>query len=149
MNGIKLGPQAVLSHEVIGCIGNNSICLCLPHKLCLIHPVFHISQIKPSTPNQFPDQQLPPPEPIEIDGELEYKLCEILDSKYDLCCWSTCELFYYIQWMGYEGTDKEYQWTTATNLTHADKLIEEFHQCYPTKPSPDIFAPDHDDHVAH
>ena len=49
--------------------------------------------------------------------------------------------------MGYEGTDKEYQWTAATNLTHTNELIEEFHQCYPTKPGPDLFTPDHDDRV--
>ena len=85
---------------------------------------------------------------VKIDSELEYKLCEILDSKYNLHCWSTCELFYYIQWMGYKGTNEEYQWTATMNLTHTDKLIEEFHQRYPTKPSPDLFTPDHDDCVA-
>jgi hypothetical protein len=111
-------------------------------------PVFHVSQIEPSVPNRFPDRQPPPPELIEIDGELKYELCEILDSKYNLCCWSTCELFYYVQWMGYEGTNEESQWTAATNLTHAHKLIEEFHKRYPTKPSPDIFAPDHETRTA-
>jgi hypothetical protein len=100
----KLAEPYLGPFEVIDRIGNNSIRLRLPHELRLIHPVFHISQIEPSTPNRFPDRQPPPPEPIEIDGELEYEIREILDSKYDLRCWSTCELFYYVQWMGYEGT---------------------------------------------
>jgi len=57
---------------------------------------------------------------------LLYKLHKILDSKYNLHCWSTCELFHYIQWMGYEDTNKEFQWTAATNLMHADQFIEGF-----------------------
>ena len=82
-----------------------------------------------------------------MDGEVEYEIREVLDSKYDLRCWSTCELFYYVRWTGYEGTDEEYQWTAATNLTHADEIIEEFHERYPAKPGPDLFAPDHDARV--
>jgi len=140
---LYLGP-----FEIIDRIGNNSIRLRLPHELRLIHPVFHISQIEPSVPNRFPDRQPPPPEPIEIDGEIEYELREILDSKYDLRCWATCELFYCVQWLGYKGTDEEFQWTTATNLTHTDELLEEFHKRYPTKPGPDIFAPDHEARAA-
>jgi hypothetical protein len=50
--------------------------------------------------------------------------------------------------MGYEGTDEEFQWTAAPNLTHADEVIEEFHQQYPAKPGPNHFAPDHDARVA-
>ena len=51
----KLTEPYLSPFEVINCIGKNSICLHLPHKLCLIHPVFHISQIEPSTPNRFSD----------------------------------------------------------------------------------------------
>ena len=112
----KLAEPYLRPFEVIDRIGTDSIRLRLPHKLRLIHLVFHVSQIEPSVLNRFPDRQPPPPEPIEIDGELEYELCEILDAKYDLRCWSTCELFYYVQWMGYEGTDEEFQWIAATNL---------------------------------
>ena len=144
----KLAEPYLSPFEVIDRIGSNSIRLRLPHELRLIHPVFHVSQIEPLVPNRFPDRQPPPPEPIEIDSELEYELREILDSKYDLRCWATCELFYYVQWIGYEGTDEEFQWTAATNLTHADELIEEFHKRYPAKPGPDIFAPDHDARAA-
>jgi hypothetical protein len=49
--------------------------------------------------------------------------------------------------MGYKGTNKEFQWTAAPNLTHANEVIEEFHQRYPAKPSSDHFAPDHDARV--
>ena len=52
--------------------------------LHLIHLVFHILQIKLATPNCFPSCQPLPPEPIEIDGEVEYEICEVLSSKYNL-----------------------------------------------------------------
>jgi len=111
------------------------------YELWLIHLVFHILQIEPLVPNQFPDQQPLPPEPIRIDSDIKYKLCKILDSKYNHHCWSTCALFYLIQWLGYKGTDEQIQWTAATYVKHANDLIEDFHKHYPTKPSPDIFAP--------
>ena len=143
----KLAEPYLGPFEVIDRIGKNSLRLRLPHELRLLHPVFHVSQIEPSTPNRFPDRQPPPPEPIEIDGELEYEIREILDSKYDLRCWASCELFYYVQWTGYKGTDEEFQWTAATNLTHVDEIVAEFHERYPDKPGPDHFAPDHDARV--
>ena len=69
--------------------------------------------------------------------------------KYDLHYWSSSKLFYYICWTGYEGTDKEYQWTAATNLTHTNEIITEFHAWYLDKPGPDHFTLDHNAHVAH
>jgi hypothetical protein len=92
----KLAEPYLGPFEVINCIGSNSIHLRLPHELCLIHPMFHILQVEPSILNQFPNRQPPPPKPIKIDGKLEYEIREILDSKYDLRCWSMCKLFYYI-----------------------------------------------------
>ena len=56
--------------------------------------------------------------------------------------------FYYIYWTSYKGTNEEYQWTAATNLTHADEIIAEFHAWYPDKPGPNHFAPDHNTCVA-
>jgi len=48
-----------------------------------VHPIFHVSQLKLAIPNTIPDRiQLPPPL-VEVDGELEFKISEILDSKVD------------------------------------------------------------------
>ena len=78
---VVLGP-----FKVIDCIGNNSVRFRLPYELRLIHPLFHIPQIEASVPNRFPGRQPPPPEPMEIDGEIEYAF------RY----WLTCELFYLV-----------------------------------------------------
>ena len=75
-----------------------------------------------------------PPPPVRIDGDLEYEITEILDSKLDNQ--HRCKLLYYIQWSGYEGTDKENSWLPATELDHTQELVADFHIHYPNKPGP-------------
>jgi hypothetical protein len=60
-----------------------------------MHLVFHVSQLEPAILNTIPNcmQSLPPP--IEVDGEPEYEVAEILDSKVDHWHWN-CELLYLV-----------------------------------------------------
>lgn len=46
-----------------------------------IHPVFHVSQLKPSVPNPFPDRNLDPPDPVIVDGEEEFEVEAALDCR--------------------------------------------------------------------
>jgi hypothetical protein len=85
-------------------------------------------------PNTIPDRIQPPPPPVDVEGDLEYEISEILDSKIDRR--RRCKVQYYIRWLGYEGTDDEYQWIPADELDHASELVEQFHQAYPDKPRP-------------
>jgi hypothetical protein len=48
-----------------------------------VHPVFHVSQLEPATPNTIPNCIQPPLPPVEVNGEPEYEISEILDSKLD------------------------------------------------------------------
>jgi len=48
-----------------------------------VHPVFHVSQLELAIPNTILDQIQPPPPPVEVDGEPEFEISEILDSKVD------------------------------------------------------------------
>jgi hypothetical protein len=100
-----------------------------------IHPVFHVSQIEPSVPNTIPNRVQPLPPPIEIDGEPEFEIGEILDSKID-CRRRNCKLLYLVRWLGYEGTDEENSWLLANELGHASDLVDAFHFHYPDKPGP-------------
>jgi len=84
-----------------------------------------------------------------VDDDIEYKLREISNSKYDYQYWKTCKLFYLVRWTGYEGTDQEHSWISAVDLTHADEATEEYHERYPNKPGPNFFGPEHDTTVAH
>jgi len=79
-----------------------------------------------------PNQVQPPPPAIVVDNEPEFEISKILDSKIDNQC-RTCKLLYLVQWMGYEGTDKETSWILATKLRHMTKLVLDFHLAYPGK----------------
>ena len=69
-----------------------------------------------------------------IDGELEYKIAEILDFEVNRHC--KCKLQYIVHWVGYEGTNEETSWLLASELGHALEVISDFHQAYPEKPRP-------------
>ena len=90
--------------------------------------------LEPAMPNEIPNRVSSPPPPIEVQGELEYEIAEVLDSKIDRR--RACKLLYYVCWLGYEGTDEEYSWLPANELTHAPNLTSNFHSTYPDKPGP-------------
>jgi hypothetical protein len=91
--------------------------------------------LEPATPNTILNRIQPPPPPIKINGELEYKISEILDSKIDNHR-RQCKLLYLVRWAGYEGTDEETSWMRADKLGHASELVVDFHIAYPHKPGP-------------
>ena len=71
----------------------------------------------------------------ESDDEEEYEIDEIVDSKHHkVGC--TCKLYYYVKWLGYEGTPDEYQWLPSTELEHSQEAVSDFHLWYPLKPKP-------------
>src|SRR5215471_17330539 len=100
-----------------------------------VHPVFHVSQLEPATPNTIPNRIQPPPPPVMVDGEPEFEISKILDSKVDKRR-HTCKLLYLVRWTGYKGTDEETSWILATELGHASELVADFHTAYPEKPGP-------------
>ena len=91
--------------------------------------------LEPATPSMIPDRVQPPPPPVFIDGEPEFEIAEILDSKVDQHR-RNCKLLYLIRWTGYAGTDKETSWILATELGNAPELVTDYHAAYPTKPGP-------------
>ncbi|XP_073453710.1 integrase/recombinase xerD homolog [Aquarana catesbeiana] len=46
-----------------------------------IHPVFHVSPVKPVVPSPFSGRKQPPPPPVKIDGENEFEVEVIIDCK--------------------------------------------------------------------
>ena len=96
-----------------------------------IHPVFHISMLEPSAPNEFPTQTETLLPPIIIDGEMEFKISEILDSKIDKH--HKYKLQYLVKWSGYEGTNEETSWIPASELKHMMESVADFHLANPDK----------------
>ena len=90
------------------------------------HNVQHVSLLEPAANDPYPGQQSDPPPPVEIDGEDEYFIEAILDSRIH-----RKKLQYMVKWVGYDMPD----WEPAE--LHSDsKAVDDFHKKYPDKPGP-------------
>ena len=78
-----------------------------------------------------PDRQQPPPPPVKIEGEREFEVAEILDSKIQ-----RNRLFYLVDWLGYDASERS--WQPAANLKNSPELLAEFHAKYPNKSKPSM-----------
>ena len=100
-----------------------------------VHSVFHVSMLEPTTPNSILNRIQSPPPPVKIDGEPEYEISEILDSKVDKRR-RHCNVLYLVRWAGYEGTDEETSWVLASELGNTPEIVSDFHAAYLAKPGP-------------
>jgi len=91
-----------------------------------IHPVQHVSLLDPVYENPLPDQIIPPPPPVEVDGDSEYHVDEILNSRIYYR-----QLEYLVKWTGYD----EPTWEPAESVNKL-QAVEDFHRRYPRKPGP-------------
>ena len=73
-----LGPYTIIAQP-----GQSLFKLRLPETFRAVHPIFHVSQLEPSTPNTIPNRTQTLPPPIEVEGEVNYKIEAVLDSKMD------------------------------------------------------------------
>ena len=90
--------------------------------------------LEPAVPDKIPNRVQSPPPAVDVQGELEYEITEVLDSKIDKH--HSCKLLYLVHWLGYKNTHEEYSWLPAMELEHAKDLVSDFHSLYPTKPGP-------------
>jgi len=130
----KLSERYLGPYEIIVQPSPQSFTLHLPETMRAVYPIFHVSMLELATPNTFRQRSEPPPAPVIIDGEPEYEISKIVDSKIDR--WRACKLLYKIIWLGYEDTDNDSKWLPATELEHAKELLSDFHLRYPSKPGP-------------
>jgi len=104
----KLAEKFLGLFEVVNQLGSHSYLVKLPTHLQSIHPVFHISQLELVHPSTIPNHLNSSLPPIVIDGNLEFELEQVLDSKLDHQ--RKDPLLYYVQWAGYKGTLEEFSW---------------------------------------
>ena len=101
----KLSKKYLRLYKIIAQPSTLLFTLCLPKSMHSVHPVFHVSMLKPSTSNTFSKRIQPAPAPVIIDGEPKYEISQIVDSKID--CRQACKLLYKVIWLGYEDTGDE------------------------------------------
>ncbi|SJL07267.1 uncharacterized protein ARMOST_10610 [Armillaria ostoyae] len=95
-----------------------------------IHPRFNKKLLSPFEPPSFPNQEQPPPPPPDlIDGEEEWEIEEILDSKPRKVRAkrgqpSTTVIDYFIKWVGH--TREHNSWVTASEMGNAQEAIAEY-----------------------
>ena len=108
-------------------VGKVSFRLRLPETLP-IHPVFHASLLKVYKRGEFPGRkQLDEPPPVEIEGEPEYEVEQVHDTRRH-----RGKVQYLIQWRGYQ----EKTWEPLEHLRHSSDLVEQFHKKYPEAMKP-------------
>ena len=93
----KLSEKNLGPYTIIAQVGSLSFTLHLPDSMRTVHPIFHVSQLELAIPNTIPDWIQPPLPPVKVDGELEFEIAEILDSKVD-CRHKSCKLLYCQDW---------------------------------------------------
>jgi hypothetical protein len=116
------GPFKILGEE-----GELAYRLELPKTWKKIHPVFNEKFLSPFTPAQYPSQQLPKPvPPIIVEGFEEYKIDELMDSKF-----SQGKLQYLIKWKDYPN---RIDWTWEPKNKILPDNRNEFHEKHPSAP---------------
>jgi hypothetical protein len=127
----KLGDLQLGPYKVIERLGDLDYRLELPPSLSRLHPVFHVDKLSPWKGNDVNGILPPPPEPVELEGELEYEVQEIVDSR-----WTRRgrgrRLEYLVNWKGYGSKDDT--WEPEENLEHAPEKVKEFHSRHPSAP---------------
>ena len=98
----------------------------LPSHWC-IHLIFHASLLDPYRANKIGGrEQLLPPPPDIMNGELEYKIERVLDSRVQ-----RNKLQYLVGWKGYSLEERT--WEPVENLENAKEAVATFHLRHPNR----------------
>jgi hypothetical protein len=120
----KMGP-----FKVTKAVGRRAYQLELPPQM-RIHPVFHVSLLEPYKSPADPQRRVEPPEVEEIDGEVNWVVREVADSRVNR---QKKIVEYLVLWEGYEQEDATWEpWEHLRNS--AEKVLLSFHKRYPRKP---------------
>jgi hypothetical protein len=127
-------PSKKLSHRRLGPfpierrVGMNAYRLTLPPSMKRLHPVFNVVKLMLAPTDPIAGRYAPPPPPPElIDGEEEYVVEEIRDSRM-----FRRRLQYLVKWEGY-GTEGN-TWEYAEHVNNAPERVAEFHRRNPAAP---------------
>lgn len=115
----KLWPKYVGPFQVQRRVGAVAYELALPANM-KIHPVFHVSLLKAWRSD---GRIQPPPTPVEIEGDLEWEVEQILYHR-DVKRGRRSKREYLVKWVGY-GVEHN-TWEPEGNLTHCQELVRSY-----------------------
>ena len=98
-----------------------------------IHDVFHPSLLRKDPGDPLPNQIQEPPGPIIVDGEKEWELDDILNSRRT---GRGRRLQYQVKWKDDPKRDQTWYNADGGEFDHSADLIGDFHRRYPEKPGP-------------
>ncbi|CAJ0950595.1 unnamed protein product [Ranitomeya imitator] len=119
----KFKPRFIGPYKISEVINPVSFRLALPASFA-IHNVFHRSLLRRYVAPVVPS--VDPPATVLVEGELEYVVEKILDSRI-----SRRKLQYLVKWKGYGQEDNS--WVFASDV-HAADLVRAFHLAHPGRP---------------
>ena len=122
----KLAERYSGLFEITEKIGTHAYRLKLPDYWKNVHPVWNVSKIYPYHEDSAnPNHPRPPPDIIE--GEPEWEVEQILDSKF-----AYGKLQYLVKWLGWP--DSENSWQDEIDLENAPEKIADFYRRFPGAP---------------
>ena len=125
----KLDHKRFGPYKIIEKLGELTYRLELPDALKALHNVFHIEKLVPYVTNQISGREDTRPPPIEIEGNEEYEVQEILDCRRRRNKWE-----YLVSWKGYGPNENS--WEPRENVENAQDKINQFHTKHPSAPDP-------------
>ena len=94
--------------------------------LIKVHFVFSLDKLQKVTTDPLPGQKNKPPLLIQVNGDDEWEIEEIL-----ACKLVRGTLKYRVSWKGY---DPDPTWYPVWNFIGSPQKLQEFHSCYPNEP---------------
>ena len=104
-----------------------------------------MSKLEPAPIDTIPGRRQLTPKPVIADGEEQWEIAKVLESKY-----IRGKLHYRFLWSGFEDDDAEQRaWQPAENAANATVAVQEFHEAHPSAAGPALSAPKHPNASAH
>jgi len=124
---LKLSHRRLELFEIKRQVGPLAYQLKLPHGLRQLHPVFNVVKLSTTPDDPIPGRKpraLPPP--IVVDGEPEWEVEEVLDSR-----WHWRRFQFLIKWKGFSREHNS--WEVASDVKAPD-LVAEYYRKHPATP---------------
>jgi hypothetical protein len=114
--------------KVLKRVSPSSYRLEMPEGMQKLHDVYHTSLLRLDENDPLPGQIQEPTPPIQVDGQNEWEIEDILDSRY---YYARCQ--YRVKW---KGQPLDLQWYNSDGFENASEITRKFHDQYPEKLAP-------------